>query len=196
MQSTQDWCPANFTDFISVQEWPQYSCGLKPLGYSLWSNLEIRACAKPHKCLEALKRSFLREWTIITPAAEMWQTAEKISTNVCVLGSRAKVELFCLCFHYLSQIRSLCYFSSACIITWYCWLEFLSYNWTMHNTWQINFKRIHIIPNLMLFNDQLLCIYLLLYLYILLYYLYIYYYFRVLRNGSNDFNENDGLCRF
>ncbi|CAJ0956286.1 unnamed protein product, partial [Mesorhabditis belari] len=58
----------NHPDFISAQEWPPYSRDLNPLDYSVWSILEARAWAKPHKCLEALKRSLTREWDRITPA--------------------------------------------------------------------------------------------------------------------------------
>nr|XP_041631943.1 uncharacterized protein LOC121502435 [Drosophila kikkawai] len=59
---TQDWCKANFPDFIISSEWPPYSQDLSPMDYSVWSTLESRACAKRHISLEALKQSLLQEW--------------------------------------------------------------------------------------------------------------------------------------
>ncbi|CAJ0945353.1 unnamed protein product, partial [Mesorhabditis belari] len=51
------------------KEWPPYSCDLNPLDYSVWSILKARAaCAKPHKSLEALKRSLTKERDRIAPA--------------------------------------------------------------------------------------------------------------------------------
>lgn len=80
-KTTQDWCKANFPDFISAQEWPPYSCDLNPLDYSVWSILESRACAKPHKSLEALKRSLRREWDKIT-VAELRPIAENFTKRL------------------------------------------------------------------------------------------------------------------
>ncbi|XP_070141635.1 uncharacterized protein [Drosophila kikkawai] len=54
---TQDWCKANFPDFITSSEWLPYSPDLNPMDYSVWSILESRACAKCHISLEALKKS-------------------------------------------------------------------------------------------------------------------------------------------
>ncbi|KAL7737264.1 hypothetical protein ACLKA6_012888 [Drosophila palustris] len=64
---TQDWCKTHFPDFISSVEWPPYSPDLNPMDYSVWSILEARACAKPHKSLEALKQSLLLEWDRLSP---------------------------------------------------------------------------------------------------------------------------------
>jgi len=64
---TQEWCRAHFPDFISSAEWPPYSPDLNPMDYSIWSILESRACAKPHKSLESLKRSLRREWDRLSP---------------------------------------------------------------------------------------------------------------------------------
>lgn len=58
----QQWCQANFSDIITAQEWPPYSPDLNPMDYSIWSILETKVCAKPHKSLESLKRSLLSEW--------------------------------------------------------------------------------------------------------------------------------------
>jgi hypothetical protein len=62
VKTTQKWCRAHFPDFISSTEWPLYSPDLNPMDYSIWSILEARAFAKPHKSLELLKQSLLREW--------------------------------------------------------------------------------------------------------------------------------------
>lgn len=64
---TQEWCQTHFPDFVSSAEWPPYSPDLNPMDYSVWSILESRACAKPHKSLEALKQSLRREWDRISP---------------------------------------------------------------------------------------------------------------------------------
>nr|CAD2182675.1 unnamed protein product [Meloidogyne enterolobii] len=61
-KEVQDWCKANFPGFISGQECPPYS----PMNYSVWSILESRDCAKPHKSLESLRHSLTREWDLIT----------------------------------------------------------------------------------------------------------------------------------
>lgn len=66
-RNTQEWCKANFPRFITPQEWPPYSPDLNPMDYSIWSILEARACAKPHKSLEELKASLRREWARISP---------------------------------------------------------------------------------------------------------------------------------
>lgn len=65
-KTTQEWCRVHFPDFISSQEWPPYSPDLNPMDYSLWSILEAKACARPHKSLEALKDSLRREWNQIS----------------------------------------------------------------------------------------------------------------------------------
>uniref|UniRef100_A0A914CNS1 Transposase n=1 Tax=Acrobeloides nanus TaxID=290746 RepID=A0A914CNS1_9BILA len=51
-------CP----DFITKAEWPPYSPDLNPMDYSVWSILEAKACAKPHKTIESLKRALLKAW--------------------------------------------------------------------------------------------------------------------------------------
>ncbi|KAM8719039.1 hypothetical protein ACLKA7_011702 [Drosophila subpalustris] len=63
----QDWCKTLFPDFISSVEWPPYSPDLNPMDYSVWSILEARSYAKPHKSLEALKQSLLLEWDRLSP---------------------------------------------------------------------------------------------------------------------------------
>ena len=63
-------CP----DFIRVDthwrrndgEWPPNSPDLNPMDYSVWSILEAKACAKPHKNVESLKRALLKAWDEIS----------------------------------------------------------------------------------------------------------------------------------
>jgi hypothetical protein len=62
----QEWCNAHFPRFITSQEWPPYSPDLNPMDYSVWSILEARACSKPHKNLESLRRSLQQEWDRIS----------------------------------------------------------------------------------------------------------------------------------
>lgn len=66
-KTTQDWCKTNFPNFIASNEWPPYSPDLNPMDYSVWSILESRACAKPHKSLESLKHSLSQEWDRLEP---------------------------------------------------------------------------------------------------------------------------------
>jgi hypothetical protein len=50
-----------FPDFISRDEWPANPLDyLNPLDYSIWSILETKACAKPHKDIESLKRALIQ----------------------------------------------------------------------------------------------------------------------------------------
>ncbi|KAM8711928.1 hypothetical protein ACLKA7_012439 [Drosophila subpalustris] len=64
---SEDWCKTHFPDFISSVEWPPYSPDLNPTDYSLWSILEAKACAEPHKSLEAMKQSLLLERDRLSP---------------------------------------------------------------------------------------------------------------------------------
>lgn len=91
-KATQDWCKANFPDFITAKEWPPYSCDLNPLDYSVWSILEAKACVKPHKSLEALKRSLRQAWDTIT-VAELRVIAQNFPKRL-QLCIKAKVGLF------------------------------------------------------------------------------------------------------
>jgi inhibitor of nuclear factor kappa-B kinase subunit alpha len=80
-KKTQQWCRQNFPDFITSEQWPPYSPDLNPLDYAIWSILEARACAKPHKSLESLKQSLLAEWDKIS-AAEVRAVAENFITRL------------------------------------------------------------------------------------------------------------------
>ncbi|KAI8429942.1 hypothetical protein MSG28_000408 [Choristoneura fumiferana] len=60
-KTTQAWLRENLPDFIAVEEWPPSSPDLNPLDYSLWTELELRACQKSHPNLDSLKRALIRE---------------------------------------------------------------------------------------------------------------------------------------
>lgn len=58
----QDWCAQNFPDFIAFNEWPPSSPDLNPMDYSVWSVLEAKACEKPHKNIDSLKKALIKAW--------------------------------------------------------------------------------------------------------------------------------------
>lgn len=78
---TQDWCKTNFPNFIGAQEWPPYSPDLNPMDYSVWSILEARVCAKPHKTLASLKKTLCEEWDKIS-VSELRPIAENFVTRL------------------------------------------------------------------------------------------------------------------
>lgn len=69
-EETQDLIEANSPDFISVDiswqrangDWPPNSPDLNAMDYSIWSILEEKACSKPHKSIESLKKSLTKAW--------------------------------------------------------------------------------------------------------------------------------------
>ena len=69
-EKLQDWSKkiflGQFPDFTSRNELPASSSDLNPLDYSVWSILEAKACAKPHKDIESLKRALVQAWDEIT----------------------------------------------------------------------------------------------------------------------------------
>ncbi|KAI6651313.1 hypothetical protein LOD99_5279 [Oopsacas minuta] len=54
-----------FPGVISSEEWPPCSPDLNPLDFSIWSILEERVNATPHRSVEVLKSTLLREWSNI-----------------------------------------------------------------------------------------------------------------------------------
>ncbi|KAI6653138.1 hypothetical protein LOD99_3974 [Oopsacas minuta] len=56
----------NVPEFISTEEWPTSSPDLNPMNFCIWSILESRVCAKPHKNVESLKSSLKRECDLIS----------------------------------------------------------------------------------------------------------------------------------
>ena len=77
----QNWFRVRNIEFISKDEWPPSSPDLNPLDYSVWANLEARACAKPHKNVELLKASLIREWQKI-PQEELRNAVGKFRTRL------------------------------------------------------------------------------------------------------------------
>jgi len=55
----QNWLDQKVPEYISVADWPASSPDLNPLDYSLWTELENRACSKRHTSLEMLKKSIV-----------------------------------------------------------------------------------------------------------------------------------------
>jgi inhibitor of nuclear factor kappa-B kinase subunit alpha len=62
---TQEMLREEVPDFITRDEWPPYSPDLNPLDYSIWSILEEKACAKPHKTIASLQRALIKAWNEI-----------------------------------------------------------------------------------------------------------------------------------
>ena len=48
-RKTQEWLTVNFPGFWDKSIWPPYSPDLNGMDYSIWSILESKACAKPHR---------------------------------------------------------------------------------------------------------------------------------------------------
>ena len=63
--STQECLRNELPDFISKEEWPPSSPDLNPLDFCVWSILEAKACSKPHRNIESLKASVVKEWANI-----------------------------------------------------------------------------------------------------------------------------------
>ncbi|KAI6661917.1 hypothetical protein LOD99_9687 [Oopsacas minuta] len=78
---SQSWFREQNIDFISKDEWPPSSPDLNPLDYSVWANLESRACAKSHKSLESLKVSLLSEWQKI-PQEELRKAVHQFRSRL------------------------------------------------------------------------------------------------------------------
>ena len=57
-------CPDHISVDISPQrangDWPPNSPDLNAMDYSIWRILEEMACSKPHKSIEALKKSLTK----------------------------------------------------------------------------------------------------------------------------------------
>ena len=76
VKAMQEWCKANFLDFTSAGNpfHGKIHHHFFSLDYnSIWLILETRACAKPHKNLEALKQSLQQRWDRLS-AEELWLT--------------------------------------------------------------------------------------------------------------------------
>lgn len=66
-KKTQSWLSKNMPNFWSKELWPPNSPDLNPLDFSVWANVEAKACAKPHANVEALKTSITKAWMAMTP---------------------------------------------------------------------------------------------------------------------------------
>ena len=71
---------------MHVLEWSPNSPDLNPLDYTVWSILEEKACVKPQKGVESLKRALIKAWDEITE-----EMLEKIVDN-CSKRLKACVE--------------------------------------------------------------------------------------------------------
>lgn len=58
-RTTQRWLKDNLPDFIAFEDWPSGSPDLNPLDYRLWEVLEEKACSKPHRNIDSLKRDLM-----------------------------------------------------------------------------------------------------------------------------------------
>ena len=79
--ATQSWFRGQNIEFLSKSEWPPSSPDLNPLDYSVWGNLERKACAQPHKSLDSLLNSLTREWNNI-PQEELRAAVLQFRTRV------------------------------------------------------------------------------------------------------------------
>ena len=61
-KTVQEWCKREIPDFISKDDWPPCSPDLNPMDFSVWSILEDKACAKPHRSVASLKTSLQKAW--------------------------------------------------------------------------------------------------------------------------------------
>ena len=66
-RKTQEWLTVNFPGFWDKSIWPPYSPDLNGMDYSIWSILESKACAKPHRNVVQLKQSLKKAWGSIPP---------------------------------------------------------------------------------------------------------------------------------
>ena len=68
--------------------------------YSVWSILETRACAKPHKSIDALKSSLKREWRKIP------QDSNSISNKRAKYCSPTMVTLEIIGYKFVTELNS------------------------------------------------------------------------------------------
>ncbi len=59
-RTTQAWLQRNAPHFIAAEDWTSGSVDLNPLDYSLWTQLELITCAKPHKSVDRLKKAITK----------------------------------------------------------------------------------------------------------------------------------------
>uniref|UniRef100_A0A0K2TWC8 Tc1-like transposase DDE domain-containing protein n=1 Tax=Lepeophtheirus salmonis TaxID=72036 RepID=A0A0K2TWC8_LEPSM len=61
---TQDWLAAHMP-FWNKNIWPPQSPVLNPLDYSVWWQIEKKACATRHPNLDSLKASVNEQWPVM-----------------------------------------------------------------------------------------------------------------------------------
>lgn len=61
-KKTQNWLSENMPRFWSKTMWPPSSPDLNPLDFSVWANIEARACQHPHQNVESLRASIAKHW--------------------------------------------------------------------------------------------------------------------------------------
>ncbi|PIC29926.1 hypothetical protein B9Z55_021341 [Caenorhabditis nigoni] len=59
---TQEWCQANFPDFITKDQWPASSPDLNPMDYAVWGYLTQQVSTKNYPNLDALKKALTAAW--------------------------------------------------------------------------------------------------------------------------------------
>ncbi|KAK6732669.1 hypothetical protein RB195_016812 [Necator americanus] len=98
----QNWCKANFPDFISFDEWPGNFSGLIAIEYSVWSILEAKRCSKPHQSVDYLKKPLQREWDELNaPFLRVTVDAFSNRLKACIHtnGGILKIKMFLLIYN-------------------------------------------------------------------------------------------------
>lgn len=92
-KATTDWLSANNFQFIKPSEWPPNLPDLTPMDFSVWSILEQKACAKPHKDLDSLKRALKKAWDEI-PAEQLVRIVQSVPTRLrkCIANKGGHIE--------------------------------------------------------------------------------------------------------
>lgn len=91
LRPDNDSSPTNFlirNIFTAAKEWPPSNPDLNQLDYSLWTELELKACHKSHQNLDYLKRALTKEANRIPvekiPAATQgWQERLRVLLVLC-----------------------------------------------------------------------------------------------------------------
>ncbi|CAD6187471.1 unnamed protein product [Caenorhabditis auriculariae] len=58
----QEWCRANFPEFISAADWPASSLDLNPMDYAVWIYLTEKVSSKNYPSIKALKTALIKKW--------------------------------------------------------------------------------------------------------------------------------------
>ena len=63
----QEWLHDNLERFWPKHFWPPSSPDLNVMDFAIWGILARKACERPHKNLDSLKRSLIKAWNDIDP---------------------------------------------------------------------------------------------------------------------------------